>query len=173
RVQSVFRDALHDGRIVTPHENEILARSGERRLIRWHNTVLRSPDRDTAIGVAALGIDITEQRRNEAELAAHRERLADLVRERTAELEASHEQLRAADRFASMGALAAGLGHDMGNIVFPTICRLDVVEAGVADPALRRELREIRASLDYLRRLAEGLHLLAMNPDAEAHAEEA
>src|SRR5690606_22564389 len=29
---------------------------------------------------------------------------------------------------------------------------------------LRKELREIRASLDYLRRLADGLHLLAMGP---------
>jgi diguanylate cyclase (GGDEF)-like protein/PAS domain S-box-containing protein len=43
------------------HENEILTRAGERRLIRWNNSVLRSSD-GAVIGTAAIGEDITEQR---------------------------------------------------------------------------------------------------------------
>ena len=43
-------------------ENEILARSGERRLVRWNNSVLRSAAGDV-IGTASIGEDITEQRR--------------------------------------------------------------------------------------------------------------
>ena len=43
------------------YENEILTRSGERRLIRWNNTVLRSPYGE-AIGTASIGEDITERR---------------------------------------------------------------------------------------------------------------
>jgi PAS domain S-box-containing protein len=165
RVRGVFKDAIHTRRIVTPHENSILTRSGAMRIIQWNNTVLESPEHDGAIGVAAIGVDVTDQRRAEAELRAHRERLAELVRERTAELEMSHEQLRIADRLASIGTLAAGVGHDTANIIFPTICRLEVVETGVTEPRLRKELREIRAALEYLRRLADGLHLLAMDPD--------
>ena len=44
------------------HENEILTRSGERRLIRWNNSVLRSGAGDV-IGTASIGEDITEQQR--------------------------------------------------------------------------------------------------------------
>jgi diguanylate cyclase (GGDEF)-like protein/PAS domain S-box-containing protein len=46
------------------HENEILTRSGERRLIRWNNSVLRSGAGDV-IGTASIGEDITEQKRAE------------------------------------------------------------------------------------------------------------
>ena len=42
-------------------ENEILTRSGEHRLIRWNNSVLRSGDGDV-IGTASIGEDITERR---------------------------------------------------------------------------------------------------------------
>ena len=44
------------------HENEILSRMGERRLIRWNNSVLRSPSGEV-IGTASIGEDITESRR--------------------------------------------------------------------------------------------------------------
>ncbi len=43
------------------HENEILTRSGERRLIRWNNSVLRSGAGDV-IGTASIGEDITERK---------------------------------------------------------------------------------------------------------------
>jgi diguanylate cyclase (GGDEF)-like protein/PAS domain S-box-containing protein len=46
------------------HENEILTRSGERRLIRWNNSLLRSGAGD-AIGTASIGEDITEQKQAE------------------------------------------------------------------------------------------------------------
>jgi PAS domain S-box-containing protein len=42
------------------YENEILTRSGERRRIRWNNTVLRSASGE-AIGTASIGEDITKQ----------------------------------------------------------------------------------------------------------------
>jgi diguanylate cyclase (GGDEF)-like protein/PAS domain S-box-containing protein len=41
-------------------ENEIVTRWGERRLIRWNNSVLRSGDGEV-IGIASIGEDITEQ----------------------------------------------------------------------------------------------------------------
>jgi diguanylate cyclase (GGDEF)-like protein/PAS domain S-box-containing protein len=45
-------------------ENEILTRSGEPRLMRWNNSVLRSIAGDV-IGSASIGEDITEQKRAE------------------------------------------------------------------------------------------------------------
>jgi diguanylate cyclase (GGDEF)-like protein/PAS domain S-box-containing protein len=46
------------------HENEILTHTGERRLIRWNNSVLRSGIGDV-IGTASIGEDITDQKRAE------------------------------------------------------------------------------------------------------------
>jgi PAS domain S-box-containing protein len=46
------------------HANEILTRSGDRRLIRWNNSVLRSEDGEV-IGTASIGEDITERIRAE------------------------------------------------------------------------------------------------------------
>src|SRR5450759_3695616 len=48
-------------------ENEILTRSGERRLIRWNCSVLRSGAGDV-IGTASIGEDITEQKRAEIKI---------------------------------------------------------------------------------------------------------
>ena len=49
------------------HENEILTRAGERRLIRWNNSVLRG-DIDDVIGTASIGEDITAQRQGEIKI---------------------------------------------------------------------------------------------------------
>jgi len=49
-------------------ENEILTRAGERRLIRWSNSFLRSPAGDVT-GIAGLGEDVTEARLAESKIA--------------------------------------------------------------------------------------------------------
>ena len=60
-VRSVFADVLADRPSAWHYDNEILTRSGERRLVHWNNTVLRSVGGQVA-GVAALGEDITARR---------------------------------------------------------------------------------------------------------------
>jgi signal transduction histidine kinase len=92
-------------------------------------------------------------------------RLAQLVEIRTAELERSHTKLRMADRLASIGTLAAGLGHDMSNVLFPVRCRLDAIAAEPLDAAVREEVEEMRRSIEYLQQLSDGLRLLALDPD--------
>jgi diguanylate cyclase (GGDEF)-like protein/PAS domain S-box-containing protein len=49
------------------HENQIVTRGGERRTIRWSNTVLRADDGE-AIGTASIGEDITDRQRAEARI---------------------------------------------------------------------------------------------------------
>ncbi|NDP40905.1 MAG: EAL domain-containing protein, partial [Rhodoferax sp.] len=58
---SFFQDILANRPEAMHDENEILTRSGERRLIHWNNSVLRS-DADDVIGVASIGEDITERK---------------------------------------------------------------------------------------------------------------
>jgi PAS domain S-box-containing protein len=54
-------------------ENEIVTRSGERRFISWNNSVLRSVDGEV-IGIASVGQDITEQRKDQESLRQNEER---------------------------------------------------------------------------------------------------
>ncbi|MGA7538694.1 MAG: PAS domain S-box protein [Steroidobacteraceae bacterium] len=61
---SVFGSLLADMPAAWHHENEILTRGGERRLIRWNNMVLRSPAGEVT-GTASLGEDVTEDKRAE------------------------------------------------------------------------------------------------------------
>jgi diguanylate cyclase (GGDEF)-like protein/PAS domain S-box-containing protein len=48
-------------------ENELFTRSGERRLVRWNNSVLRSGTGEV-VGTASIGEDITEQKRAETRI---------------------------------------------------------------------------------------------------------
>jgi PAS domain S-box-containing protein len=112
--------------------------------------------------------------------------LLNFVTEQTAALEAAHLRLRMADRMASIGTLAAGLGHDMNNVLLPVRARLNVLlaayhpEPGEApalsppSPAAQREhVEAIAKSIAYLQELADGLHYLAQDPDDRQHDERA
>lgn len=107
----------------------------------------------------------TRMRQNRAELARHRDHLEELVAERTAELRASHQQLRLAERLASVGTLAAGLGHDMNNLLFPVLCRLDALDAAGLDDQAAEEVAQVRQSIEYLQQLSDGLRLMVLDPD--------
>lgn len=65
----VFSGLLADQTEAQHHENEILTRSGERRLIRWNNSVLHSANGEV-IGTASIGEDITERKRADEALRA-------------------------------------------------------------------------------------------------------
>jgi signal transduction histidine kinase len=68
-----------------------------------------------ALGSLLLGAVMAERRTAERELARYREHLEELVAERTEALRESLEQLRHAERLASIGTLATGIGHEINN----------------------------------------------------------
>jgi hypothetical protein len=113
-------------------------------------------------------------------VAAERSRDEERVRcqqqlaEQTIALQAAHVQLRMADRMASIGTLAAGLGHDMNNVLLPVRARLNALraaaESGRVSAPERKQIEEIRKSIAYFQQLADGLHFLAMDPDATEDA---
>ncbi len=124
--------------------------------------------------VAPLG-QLIRRRNAEDALARHHDQLEQLVEERTAQLEKSRAQLHMADRMASIGTLAAGLGHDMNNVLLPVRARLNALRH--SDPALpaaaRHHLEGIQRSIAYLQQLADGLHYLALDPEREDATESA
>ena len=66
-VKDAFSALLADPRSASHYENEIVTRSGERRLIQWNNTVLRSATGE-AISTASIGDDITEHKKADARI---------------------------------------------------------------------------------------------------------
>ncbi|MCK6459231.1 MAG: GAF domain-containing protein, partial [Planctomycetes bacterium] len=104
-----------------------------------------------------LGVAM-ERDRAERDLERERARLAE-------ELEESHEKLRQADRLRAIATLAAGITHDMNNVMLPALCRLDAIEAAGLPASAAREVEGVRGAFDKLRKLARGLQLVATNPE--------
>ena len=67
-VGKMFREAAASGELLLHFESEIVTRTGDRRLVRWNNTVLRAPDGEV-IGTVSLGEDITERKSAEDRLS--------------------------------------------------------------------------------------------------------
>jgi diguanylate cyclase (GGDEF)-like protein/PAS domain S-box-containing protein len=77
-MRPVFAQLLDDLPEAWYREHEIRTRSGERRLLRWNNSVLRSGD-GAVVGTASIGADITEHRRNREALLQNEERTRSIV----------------------------------------------------------------------------------------------
>ena len=63
-VRHVLLEGMKDNTVPLYYQNEILTRSGERRLIDWSNTLLRDAQGNST-GIAGIGVDITERKRAE------------------------------------------------------------------------------------------------------------
>lgn len=84
---------MRDGHDLHAEEWEITRADGQKRTLSISTSVLRMSD-GSNIHVLALMHDVTEHKRTERELSRHRDHLECLVKERTAELGRSNEQLR-------------------------------------------------------------------------------
>lgn len=114
--------------------------------------------------------DVTELKLAQEVIARDQERLRLLVDEKTEELRRSHERLRVSERLAAMGTLAAGLGHDMGNLLLPLNFRIDALKGLELPASAAEDVTAIGNACDYLRKLSGGLRLLSVDPSAGASA---
>lgn len=136
-----------------------------------HVSLSVSPLRDRSgrvVGASKVARDITERKAAEAALADHQRLLEERVQDRTSQLKTAHERLRLADRMAAVGTLAAGLAHDMKNLLMPLGVHIRAVRSGPGlPPTAEKDLDAIAGLLDHLRAMAQNLSLFARDPNQE------
>ncbi len=81
-LRTAFPELLANSPGAWHRENEILTRSGERRLIQWNNLVLRSLSGEV-VGTASIGADITKRKRAETALLENQKRTTLLLESTT------------------------------------------------------------------------------------------
>lgn len=166
------RDALaaHVGDLLSGSISELSVEQqwrtceGRPHWIHLTATLFRETGRPTTRAIFSVQ-DISTRKLVEAEFEQYRERLQELVAERTAELRSRNVQLRSSERMASLGTLSAGLGHDMGNLLLPVRLRLEAMEMKGIPDHLKDDVEAIGQCAEYLRRLASGLRQLSLDPN--------
>lgn len=122
-----------------------IIRGDDRRTLRLRIERVRTPARQS-IGLVMVD-DVTADRARAEEVA----RLRDAMMER--------------DRFNTLGRLAGGIVHDLGNTLAALVARLQI--AALSDDAgARRELTHIRAAVENMRGTLDRLHRFAAESGA-------
>lgn len=170
--------SAHDGYLVNYHrtgQTNIMNRPRRFEALRKDGSLvpieLCVSRADIPEGGAPLFVGII--RDMSAYAAAERSRDEERVRsqqqlaEQTGALQQANLRLRMSDRMASIGTLAAGLGHDMNNVLLPVRAHLNAAAALAVLPKVRDHIKAVQKSIAYLQQLADGLHFLALDPDTE------
>jgi PAS domain S-box-containing protein len=164
-----LRQAL-EGRRGARFTHRLRRADGAERVILAHAVPLDAPP-GSPPGAIASCVDVTDMEEARRTLEAHGEALERTIAERTTDLERSHRRLRHAERLASLGTLAAGIGHDLGNLLLPMRVRLDSMRQK-APGEIADDVAAVEKGAEYLAQLAHGLRLLARDPMETAPAAE-
>lgn len=116
-----FNVLLAGGQDLRHTSNEVLTRSGQKRLLQWSNSLIYSPSGEV-IGTASIAEDVTERDRLE-------------------------KQLLRADRLESLGTLAGGIAHDLNNLLLPILMGVTLLKRFDPNEASLKAINNIERSV--------------------------
>ncbi len=132
-IRNAFKQMMHNEvENLDYFENEIINRQGEKRLIAWHNALIRD-EKGKNIATVSSGVDITEHRAAEERIIKLNAELEQRVEQRTEELAAAVNQLL-----------------NTNNQL-----KKEILEREAAEKALREREQEIRKALEREKELSE------------------
>ncbi len=115
--------------------------------------------------------EIISRQETEAELHKYQQKLEELVKERTTELEQAHVNLRQAEKMEALGQLTGGIVHDFNNMLSGIIGYTDLIKRKYAknDPKLEEYTNVIFETSERAAELIS--NLLAFSRKEELHIE--
>ncbi len=158
-LKGVFKKLMEGkNELVEYYENPILTRTGEERIIEWHNTIL-TDEKGYIVGSLSSGKDITKRKQAEAELIR-------------------------AEKLASLGQLAASVAHEVNNPLAGILVYLKLLHKKYKEKTLQtaetenqllkmekeleRTTRIIRNLLDFSRQSEPNMRPVNLNKVVEA-----
>jgi two-component system cell cycle sensor histidine kinase/response regulator CckA len=145
-----FQEALGGVHGQAEHnESPIVTKSGEQRIISWHDTVIRDAQ-GNVVGTLSSGEDVTERKRAEKEK------------------QGLQDQLVQSQKMEAIGVLAGGVAHDFNNLltVIQGNSELALMKAG-EDPALAKNIEQIQHAAERAVNLTSQLLLMSRRQPME------
>ena len=139
-VQAVL-GRLTRGELRSEHENDWVAKGGQRRRIAWANTVI-TDSRGRAGYIVATGIDVTE-------------------------LKKVQEQLRKTERIAELGTMASGMAHEIGTPMNVILGRAEYLMDRVKEEPIKKGLKTIVAQVERITKVMNQLLAFARRKSPE------
>jgi len=153
-LRTVVRRRIEDGDILRREESYLVSKSGKRIPVSVTGSPVMTPTGELQ-GIVLVARDVREVRQlltdKEAEISRRRKAEEELRAAKASietQLEQAREQLLLAERRATLGTLAGGVGHELRNIAQIQIAAIDEIQQALGGPSLLERIHEILPELE-------------------------